>query len=210
MLIKRHAEVVGVFDGSVMSVSKAMGVDHRTASEYLRETGIRPMRPSGVALTKRVSPEPSDTEKAYIAGLFDGEGCVGAGYKRMARAVRPESRMRFTVSISNGNLACLEFVRERYGGHINTSVRRETGRPFYHWVCAAYRSLPLLHDILPYLIIKRDHAVAALFIADTMVWPRGPRKQLSDEAATLRRLAWVGLKQAIGRTRWNPSLPRAS
>lgn len=101
-----------------------------------------------------------ESQKAYIAGFVDGEGCTGVfkcgGYYKMY------------VQISNTDIRPLEFIRERYGGSIaerKTKVRSNHKSQYKYTLCkeAAHR---LLRDIVPYLIIKKDVANVAMSFSD--------------------------------------------
>jgi intein-encoded DNA endonuclease-like protein len=92
--------------------------------------------------------------KEYIAGFFDGEGCVscipfkGHKYKR-----------RY-VSIANKDKGVLELIQKQYGG----SLRLKTNKnPCWQLDMTQKSQIKrLLEDILPYMIVKREGALECL------------------------------------------------
>ncbi|MFH1726221.1 MAG: LAGLIDADG family homing endonuclease [Elusimicrobiota bacterium] len=97
----------------------------------------------------------AETDKAYLAGLIDGEGTITL--TRHHRNQFPQPR----VSISNNSLELLEWVRERLGcgNIIRRSPRKEHHGKSYVWqVQLAGSALKVLREIRPYLVLKRRHA----------------------------------------------------
>lgn len=97
----------------------------------------------------------TETDLAYIAGLFDGEGCV-----LVAKAARTNGKQYYTLltNISNKDLRCLRFSQERFGGRINVQRSSQVGR----WALTSNRAARFLKAILPYLVIKKDQAEKAI------------------------------------------------
>lgn len=96
---------------------------------------------------------------AYIAGLVDGEGTV-----TLARQHSNEGR-RLALSISNTEIALLEFVRDSVGaGHITgkrTYSPRQT--PSFTYAGTSRQALAVLEQIVPYLrSYKKERAALAL------------------------------------------------
>lgn len=89
-------------------------------------------------------------EYAYIAGFFDGEGCIYA---------HPEATY-LQIEIAQVDRRPLDFVQERYEGRIR--LNKTNGRPIYKWMCPAKTSEKFLMDLLPFLIVKKEQAILAL------------------------------------------------
>lgn len=89
---------------------------------------------------------------AYLAGLFDGEGCVSVC----------SPRYKLSVSIGNQHLPILEMILEDYGGHIyhHSTVK---GRINWVWKIFGHLSQPFLETILPFSIIKKEQIELGLF-----------------------------------------------
>ena len=101
----------------------------------------------------------SETEFAYIAGLFDGEGSCGIS-SSSTRTLKLKRTPIPAISISNTNLCALEFVKNRTEmGHVNPNKPRQNRKPVYAWYLHSFEPVYcFLKAIAPYLIIKRDKA----------------------------------------------------
>jgi len=99
----------------------------------------------------------SETEKAYLAGLIDGEGSIHFGLNT-SETVIPR------ISISSSNTEVLEWCRNKIGkGYISTlsahSFEGKFHKETHQFIIQAKPTvLPFLEAILPYLIIKKKQA----------------------------------------------------
>src|SRR5690348_6220371 len=110
----------------------------------------------------------------YMAGLFDGEGCIGI-YERSVKhsgtgAVSPYIGLVMTVS--NTHKEVIRHIKERCGGVVGFSMRyprKRDGslrRTLYRWSAQSKEAPHILRQIFPYLIVKRDQAALALEFAE--------------------------------------------
>ncbi len=87
----------------------------------------------------------------YIAGFFDGEGCVGFTITGQAKmlAVR--------VSIVNTNLEFLKVIQSQYGGKIYSKdfINKPTWKTFNNLVWANYHAIEFLIKIERFIFIKQ-------------------------------------------------------
>jgi hypothetical protein len=97
---------------------------------------------------------PSETDLAWIAGFFDGEGCISA-------RITAEGRTTLQVSIGQKDRTQLAFIQEIFGG----SITKIKGKDHYHLSMYATRSTRMLEAIMPYLKLKKPQAVLALEFA---------------------------------------------
>lgn len=100
-----------------------------------------------------------DTEAAWLAGLFDGEGSL-------VNVNRSGGGFSLRMTIVNTHRPLLERVATIVGGgtihdlsRYKTNTRHTTA---YVWQCYSENAKYLLRQMLPWLIVKRDKAVAAL------------------------------------------------
>lgn len=66
-----------------------------------------PLTPKGTKM-----PVLSKTERAYLAGILDGEGCLSLGGRLNARYITP------TVQVTNTRYELLLWLHSRFGGSI--------------------------------------------------------------------------------------------
>lgn len=106
-------------------------------------------------------------ELPYIAGLFDGEGCVRIN--RRVRYGKPgETRKScemyiLYVQVSNLDPAVLYPLKERFGGSIHvTKHKNPTQRDVLKWMASTWQALEFLKAIRPWLVVKADQVDIAI------------------------------------------------
>ena len=95
-----------------------------------------------------------EIEKAYIAGLVDGEGSVTLSRKQRNETPSPE------VSIANNNLQLLDWVKNIVGaGKITSKSKNKIYHAqSYTWSIRDNKAICFLNGIKNYLIVKRQQA----------------------------------------------------
>ena len=123
----------------------------------------------------------TETLKAYLAGLLDGEGHIAIPLLANQRGT---GRHTLDVRITNTNIEVLRQLGYEWGGTI-AQVRKQK-RPA-HWKPSAdlrwttAQAAKMLHEIRPYLRMKAAHADVALALAKTMRPPGHHTKPLTQE-----------------------------
>ena len=91
-----------------------------------------------------------DTELAYAAGLFDGEGSISLARQRNNRSHSPQ------VAVASNGCEVLRWLQKLFGGSIVTKQPRKPAHSVsYDWRLTDRRALTFLHLIRPYLVIER-------------------------------------------------------
>ena len=97
-----------------------------------------------------------DTEWAYIAGLFEGEGC--AGNYNSGRQKNGKQRKRIQVSISQKNPMVLKWLKKILGyGRL-----RVKNDGISEWRIKDSNGKEFLRSILPYMKFRIDYINAVL------------------------------------------------
>ncbi len=100
----------------------------------------------------------NEIELAYIAGLFDGEGCVNIHTSKHKSGQYHDLR----VFINNTAPELLLFCSRIFGGKLRLCKRQLPEHDLYHWELYATRAETFLRAVEPYLILKKDKAALAL------------------------------------------------
>ena len=107
--------------------------------------------------------ELSETDKAYIAGLFDGEGCICLT-KLKTRSkhggISPEYHL--IANITNTYLSVLEWIQMIFRGNLNLKLDPKSTKPGYRLEFSTRQAVDFLSTIQPYLKIKLDQCHVAL------------------------------------------------
>jgi len=99
------------------------------------------------------------TEKAYLAGLIDGEGSITLTTQNKGQFPQPQ------LSISNNNLKVLQWVKRKLkcGSIVKKYPRKPTHSLSYGWqINRAGRVMEVLGNIKDFLIIKKPQAMLIL------------------------------------------------
>lgn len=92
------------------------------------------------------------TEIAYIAGFFDGEGCV-----RIKQANQGGNSYYLIAHITNTNPIILKKVQGLFGG--NTRLQEKgKNKPIYNWYITSSEANDFLKVLYPFLIEKKSQA----------------------------------------------------
>lgn len=97
----------------------------------------------------------SPTERAYAAGLVDGEGCIGVNRRTGHGGVWGQ---RFLgVWVTNTSKPMIDYLQSRWGGSVRhvPAQPEKNRRPQWFWMLSCNKALYFLDDIYDFLIVKR-------------------------------------------------------
>jgi len=94
------------------------------------------------------------TEKAWAAGIVDGEGWIGLEKKKGRTKKTP------IVEVTNTNKNILDELYEKFGGNIYLCKRpsRPKANPCWLWRLRRKKCVLFLKEIKPWLIGKKEKA----------------------------------------------------
>jgi hypothetical protein len=153
-----------------------------------------------------------DTERAYAAGFFDGEGCVYmTRTKPQSAANRPSFQLQTIVT--NTNRRQLEWLQQRWRGGIYQQVDRgPNSRPGWQWrLQGARQAGGFLRDLFEFSIEKRELIDIALRFVDLQAahHRRYGRNFMPDEVYRQQEALWLEHRAIManrggpGRRRWS-------
>lgn len=93
---------------------------------------------------------------SYIAGFFDGEGCV-----RLKQSNQNEHSYYVIAHITNSNRAILEHVQDLFGGAIRR-VEKKVNKTTYSWCITSAEAVDFLETLSPFLREKLEEARLAI------------------------------------------------
>lgn len=106
------------------------------------------------------------SDRAYLAGLFDGEGYVGV--EREFRKDRNKVRHRTVLAVSNTDERVVREFKAAVGhGWIVKLDRKAEWKPLYIWKVKGGSARFVLEQIVEFLRVKRPQAELALEGPDT-------------------------------------------
>jgi len=124
----------------------------------------------------------------YIAGLFDGEGCImllkQSRLKEQCKT--PTYILRVVVKMSNEDI--IKWLHATIGGRFYSCVwpKAPQYKSYYQWGIAGKNAITFLRQIYPYLRVKRLQAEVAFKYGKTYRKKETWQLKLSDKVITER------------------------
>lgn len=142
----------------------------------------------------------NNEDRAYIAGLFDGEGHVGFTQSGQSKT------WALRVMITNTNKSVLTWVQSLYGGKIYSFHGKRHWKVGYHFVLLWDVAAEFLSDIEPWLRIKQEQAWVGIAWNEVRHRGSGPRSASENECMDLlvRQLRWLNKKGIEGQQGSDP------
>ena len=94
---------------------------------------------------------------AYIAGFFDGEGCV-----RIKRASQGGNSYYTWAAISNSNKGILDYIVGIFGGSVK-KAERTPNKTIYHLLITSSEATDMLKTLIGFLREKKSQAELAIY-----------------------------------------------
>ena len=133
------------------------------------------------------------TDLAYIAGLFDGEGCIRIGRCKKISERTPSYSLNCSLSIGNQYLP--ELLRMYFGGGIRERNLPPPRKKQWDWQIHGENAIAFLKDIYSYMVLKKNQAdVAFRFQASIRDRKNANRYRLTDKEKIVREAEYILLR----------------
>jgi hypothetical protein len=127
---------------------------------------------------------------SYLAGVFDGEGCVSISKKRSYLNGETERPIYYNLmlQIQMTDPSIPRLFQATFGGNISTWMDKSRTRPIHRWRLPKGLCKEAIECLLPYTILKTPQLEVALhFIINTKRRKEfGWRNKLTEEELALR------------------------
>ncbi len=134
--------------------------------------------------------------KAYLAGFFDGEGCIYASYNRNPHPARKNAsppRYYIAATVTNTHYPILALFKAFFGGGI--SYKSDDSK-CAHWRVSARDDLTyFLTAIQPYCIVKAEQIKIALVFLKTVQDTYTGNTPVSNPVQNLRENCYILLQK---------------
>lgn len=109
----------------------------------------------------KLKPTRAQHDLAYLAGFFDGEGCVYINRNKPNRWRGMGYHLE--ISFTNGDPAPLLLAQEMFGGQVTTTNDGRAGHKTIHRLrVRCLKAKTALEAMLPYLRVKGERALKAI------------------------------------------------
>lgn len=145
-----------------------------------------------------------DNELAYLAGFFDGEGCI---------SINRNSSQHYGLLLAAAqiNPAPLFLLYQRFGGYIVRKQRpTDRYRAVHQWRSSGREAADVLRQLQPYLVVKKEEADIAIEFQELMAVPTERSPSGVANALSERADLYVRCKALKHRNFDDVVLPRAA
>lgn len=104
---------------------------------------------------------------SYMAGIFDGEGSVNIEVLS-PRENRKYHYYNLRIIVINTNLDLMNWIVSNFGGKYSLRKRIPGRKTCYRWAKCSREAAYIIEQCLPYLIIKKPHALIFIEFMKTM------------------------------------------
>ncbi len=121
-------------------------------------------------------------ELAYIAGFFDGEGCIYVVkmFKNAFEKGNPGYSLKLEIPQRSDNSGILYYIQSKFGGNIHHKKPTFNSNAHSRWSIHGDQAIVVLVQLLPYLKLKKLQAEVAISYSEA--------KNASDKEAIRIRL----------------------
>ena len=101
-------------------------------------------------------------ELAYIAGIFDGEGTVTINVYNANRPYGIIKVRYLQVSLSSTDRDTINYLKDTFGGSVFTTKAIGNRKEIRRWLIVSRTATDFLARVLPYLRVKKEHAILGI------------------------------------------------
>ena len=122
------------------------------------------------------------TDIAYIAGFFDGEGCI-----RIKKASQGGNSYYIWVAITNSNKGILDMVASIFGGTVR-QAEKTVNKIIYHYLITSSEAIDMLKVLKGFLREKQRQAeLAILFHENKENFSLGRKEECYQKMRDLKK-----------------------
>ena len=100
-----------------------------------------------------------EKQLAYIAGIIDGEGCLGISKNTTKKQRQKNPKYQSEVCIINTDTRLMNWLKENFGGLVNErKIYGPNDKISYRWRIKESQHQIILKAIIPHLVIKTEQA----------------------------------------------------
>lgn len=145
---------------------------------------------------------------AYLAGIVDGEGCFWIGtIRRKYGDGYVNNHYRGVLKVCNTDERLIQWMIDNFQGTHSAQSKHQPkaklNRMVYDWVVTGERLLDISHQLMPYLVIKKEQCQIMIKFRNTYV-ERAGSNQIKPENLAIRAQCVIDIRQHNSRFHNHP------
>ena len=106
----------------------------------------------------------TETDAAYYAGFFDGEGHIYINKSSTLRKDRGRTNYQIVTGVTQKNTDILKELKDLFGGHIQRmGYKTQFGYSAPQWGVSGKKARYFLQTILPYVKLKKAQIILGIY-----------------------------------------------
>jgi hypothetical protein len=130
----------------------------------------------------------TETDRAYFAGLFDGEGCISV-------AMLKDRSCRIAIRITMTDRPTIQWLKKTFGGYISPLKARPRCKAAYEWRLLNQQARSVLSATVPFLKLKKEKALKFIELASLVYFQT--QKRLHREKGRIPKLTDAELQEKL-------------
>lgn len=124
---------------------------------------------------------------SYIAGLIDGEGYIGMSKHSENRRNKQTYYYQISIKVGMTNKLGPELLYKAFGGYLYHETRKAPKKNVWQWnLCGQKNVLPVLHKLLPYLIVKKKQAEKLIEYCESRNYKNGQKVKWGETSYSVK------------------------
>jgi len=136
-----------------------------------------------------------ETEVAYAAGIFDGEGCISITKQNAGRCGRINVSHRLFIKITMGHRPTIDWLKNTFKVGSVTVQKHKKYNDGYNWWVAANEAIEILRLFRPFLKVKAKEADLASEFSN-ITWDQGKLRTLPPKVVSERERYYHLMQEA--------------
>jgi hypothetical protein len=133
----------------------------------------------------------TETQKAYLAGIIDGEGCLRVDCGKNGKGTVKYS---ITITVANTNFNLIKYLHSTTNiGSVLPIPKKGNRKPQLRWTVYSKQAEEFLLQVLPYLLVKEPQAKILLEARKHCRIPG--RRGLSDKEKKSKEKLYLKIKK---------------
>jgi len=98
----------------------------------------------------------TESDKAYMAGYFDGEGCIVIAEEKDKNGGIISYRLQ--LNVGSRDVTSIKWIHEKFGGRIHKNKIKGKDHYMFYWVANSLEGGEILSSFEKYLKLKKERA----------------------------------------------------
>lgn len=109
---------------------------------------------------------PTQLDKAYAAGILDGEGCITIPRHAHSAAHKRNPGHSLRIEVASIDRELIDWLAERWPATVSQNgpykAHGPNAKPQYHFILTSKRAEKFIRDVLPFVVIKQRQCLLGL------------------------------------------------